>query len=721
MAVVVLVPWCVGAPTVSSAAIPIVANPTLLSFRRLVTNPFPGGVTTPVGDAEGLAFDPVRNTLWLADDTLGQALEIDYATGQLRTVVSANQFAAVPAYGVGPVAGPDRIGDNEGLAYDADADTMYMFSGPCCSAHPHLPAAYRFMRKSPGGPLLPESYQPIGDPVHDFSGAAVLNGKIYVSGSKALYTYDYPSDAVSGPVADLPFVSGTVTGLGFSPDGHDLWLTNTSNDLWRLSVPGFTPVPHYYWSDLRPWGIRDGRAVEVVGDQLVIADGYDSYGSTNPDRHAIHVLGFNDPPPPPTTTTTTTTTTSTTTTTQPPSTTSGATTTTAVPPPVGVLPSAFVGVTPARLMDTRSAPTIDQLYQGTGRVGPGAVTRVRVVGRAGVPDSGVGAVALNLTAVGPSADTYLTVWPRGATQPAASNLNIAHGDTVPNMVIVPVGVNGEVEIYNDAGAVDVLVDVLGWLPAGVGFTGVSPARLLDTRNSPTIDGRFSGVGALGAGAVASLPVVGRGSVPASGVGAVALNVTAVGATVDSYLTVWPAGVRPVASNVNVTAGETVANMVVVPVAADGSVQLYNDAGRVDVVVDVLGWFAAPSGFTPLSGARLMDTRDAATVDGLFRHGGPLSADGTTSVRVVGRGGVPAAGVGAVVLNVTAVAPTKTSYLTVWPTGRSRPTASNLNLAPGRTAPNMVIVPVGTDGTVSLYDETGSVDLVVDVLGWFPAS
>ncbi len=138
------------------ATIPIVSNPTLVVVRQLRTNPFPGALTTPVADAEGLTYDPVRNSIWVSDDALGQVVEIDYATGELRTVISAAQFAAVPSYEPGgPLAGPHRIGDNEGLAYDPDNDVMYLLSGPCCSVNPHLPTAYRFRRKTATGPAAP--------------------------------------------------------------------------------------------------------------------------------------------------------------------------------------------------------------------------------------------------------------------------------------------------------------------------------------------------------------------------------------------------------------------------------------------------------------------------------------------------------------------------------------------------------------------------------------
>jgi Repeat of unknown function (DUF5650) len=383
----------------------------------------------------------------------------------------------------------------------------------------------------------------------------------------------------------------------------------------------------------------------------------------------------------------------------------------------------FVGLVPARLLETREgAPTVDGQAQGEGPFGARQTRDVVVVGRGGVPAVGVGAVALNVTAVDPTAIGFLTVFPAGSARPEASNLNVAPGQTLPNMVIVPVGVDGKVSIFNFAGETDVLVDVLGWFPIGDSFTGLVPARLLETREgAPTIDGLEQGEGPLGAGRTREVKVVGRGGVPGTGVGAVALNVTAVDPTAIGFLTVFPAGSpRPEASNLNTAPGRTLPNMVIVPVGVDGKVSIFNFAGDTDLAVDVLGWFPTGDSFTGLVPARLLETREGApTIDGLEQGEGPLGAGQTRDVKVVGRGGVPATGVGAVALNVTAVDPTAIGFLTVHPAGSTRPEASNLNVAPGRTLPNMVIVPVGVDGKISIFNFDGDTDLVVDVLGWFP--
>jgi subtilisin len=139
--------------------------------------------------------------------------------------------------------------------------------------------------------------------------------------------------------------------------------------------------------------------------------------------------------------------------------------------------------------------------------------------------------------------------------------------------------------------------------------------------------------------------------------------------------------------------------------------------RLDAAAGVPG---SDAPFTALTPARLSDTRpDATTIDGIAARTGAIGPGQTRVIPVTGRGGVPATGVGAVALNVTATGGTAASYLTVHPTGAPRPLASNLNTQPGQTVPNMVIARIGTNGTISVFNASGSTHVIVDVLGWFP--
>ena len=390
---------------------------------------------------------------------------------------------------------------------------------------------------------------------------------------------------------------------------------------------------------------------------------------------------------------------------------------------VPVVPgSTYFPLSPARVLDTRNGT-------GTGGsvnpIGPGGSVDLDVTGVGGVPETGVTAVALNVVATNVTGDSYLTVWPTGQPRPLASNLNFEPGVSVPNLVIARVGIDGKVSLYNNVGSADVAADVQGWFQGdttGSSYEALSPGRVLDTRN-----GTGGTSTPVGPGGTIELTVTGAGGVPASGVTAVVLNVTAtnvIGA--ESYLTVWPSGSsRPTASNLNFIGGQTVPNLVIARVGEGGKIAIYNNVGTVDVVADTQGYFAAPvaadatvpgdvyHGTTP---ARILDTRNGTGVpDGSQGH---LGSPHTIEVQVTGAGGVPATAT-AVVLNVTAAdAFGPDSYLTVWPTGTSRPLASNLNFVSGQTVPNLVIAKIGAGGKVSIYNNMGSVGVVADVQGWF---
>jgi hypothetical protein len=159
---------------------------------------------------------------------------------------------------------------------------------------------------------------------------------------------------------------------------------------------------------------------------------------------------------------------------------------------------------------------------------------------------------------------------------------------VANSVIAPVSSDGKVCFYV-FGKAHLLADISGYLAAGSseskGFSASSdPARLLDTRGS-------SKVGELdGTGVVRELAVAGVAGVPSSGVAAVALNVTVVDgeASGGGYVTVFPCGVRPNASNVNFVSGDTVANSVIAPVSSDGKVCFYV-FGKAHLLADLSGY------------------------------------------------------------------------------------------------------------------------------------
>jgi hypothetical protein len=237
-------------------------------------------------------------------------------------------------------------------------------------------------------------------------------------------------------------------------------------------------------------------------------------------------------------------------------------------------PTGFTGVAPTRVLDTRYGVDAPKA-----KLGPGATLTLTVPG---LP-AGTTAVALNVTATNPTSASYLSVYPGGGSRPTASNLNFTAGETIPNLVLVPLGPGDTVTFYNAAGTVDVIADLVGYYApgTGAGFTGQAPTRVLDTRY---------GVGALtaklGAGATLTLTVPG----PPAGATAVAINVTVTNPTTASYLSVYPGGgSRPTASNLNFRPGETIPNLVLVPLGPGDTVTFYNAAGTVNVIADLVGY------------------------------------------------------------------------------------------------------------------------------------
>ncbi len=246
------------------------------------------------------------------------------------------------------------------------------------------------------------------------------------------------------------------------------------------------------------------------------------------------------------------------------------------------------------------------------------------------------------------------------------------------------------------------------------FVPVTPERLLDTRI-----GLGAPSAALGVNSQIRLSVAGRGPVPSSGVEAVVLNVTATQAAGAGFVSVFPAGgSRPFVSNLNLElAGQTAANQVTVELGANGAVDLFSQSGT-HLVADVQGYYlsatssragrfvAAP---TP---HRLLDTRD-----GTGAAVGPLGVGGRVDLLARGAGPIPASGVSAIVLNLTGVNGSIPGFVTAWPSGAPRPDASSLNLAAGEVRPNLVTVPLGADGRISLFTQAPG-HLVADVIGWF---
>lgn len=258
----------------------------------------------------------------------------------------------------------------------------------------------------------------------------------------------------------------------------------------------------------------------------------------------------------------------------------------------------------------------------------------------------------------------------------------------------------------DAGAVEV---------AYGGYHPLDPARIYDSRE-------LGEAGKLGPGAQRTVPIAGVGGVPASHVSAVIASVTVTNNDHASHLTVFPTGTpTPTASNLNWTAGETIANLVTVLVdAASGTVTVRNNEGSTHVIVDVAGWYDDGSkvdgvvcpcgdGFQAATPQRALDTRTGG--------GFPFGPGEQQDLVLAGTLGIPA-DADAVAINLTGVLPSVGTHITAWPAGHAMPAVSNMNLPPGAVAPNFAVVKLGIGGAISLRNNSGMMHLIVDVMGWY---
>ncbi len=381
----------------------------------------------------------------------------------------------------------------------------------------------------------------------------------------------------------------------------------------------------------------------------------------------------------------------------------------------------FTPLDPVRVLDTRDGTGVDGQHRGP--LGAGQITRLTIAGVGGVPQTGAGAVVLNVTATEAHGDGYITVFPCGDARPLASNVNFTHGVNVPNQVTVKVGDAGQVCFYAHT-QVQIVADLSGWYAndfaavPGYRYHEHDPARILDTRDGTGLGTRA--IAPLAAGEVLALDVDGQGGVPDSGARAVTMNVTTANAADSGFLTVFPCDRDvPKVSNLNFDpSAPEVANLVTVRTGSSGQVCFYANQS-VDVIADVQGYFAPGPGvdFTATTPVRVLDTRDGTGVDA--HRQGPLGNSQILRLHIAGTNGVPA-DARAVMLNVTVTEASGRGFVTVFPCGRPLPAVSNLNFVHGVDRANLVKAKVNSNGDVCFFAHTGT-QIVADLDGWFTTS
>lgn len=370
---------------------------------------------------------------------------------------------------------------------------------------------------------------------------------------------------------------------------------------------------------------------------------------------------------------------------------------------------------PTRILDSRTS-----IGGWNGRLDATSPRDLKAVGGVGVPTTAV-AVVLNVTVTGSSKGSFLTVWPSGSPKPNASSVNFAAGETIANLVTVKVGAGGNIRLATALGTTDVVADLVGYYDDGTPvdgglFWGLGPVRVLDSRT--TVGGWD---GPLTAGTVETFGFgPNPGPIPDSY--SEVYNLTVTNSTAASFVTVWPSGTpQPNASTINFAAGQTIANVMIVPPGGSSSTMSFaTAAGSVDVVLDYIGFYSPGNSglagrFHPIEPKRILDNRVGKGLSGPFVGGTPRTLD-------LAAAGVPADTM-AMVGNLTATNASTGSFVRVYPTAPSPPTAaSNINFGRGQTIANALMTSTtgsgGNFNNINLLNELGTVDLVIDVTGYF---
>lgn len=229
--------------------------------------------------------------------------------------------------------------------------------------------------------------------------------------------------------------------------------------------------------------------------------------------------------------------------------------------------------TGVRVLDSRS---------DGGELTSAATRRVQVAGRQGIP-ADARAVMMNITSVLPGGVGNIVAYPSGGARPVVSSVNHLPGNHVSNRQIIVLGSDGALDLALQGASSHVVLDVVGWFgPGGTdGYNPMIPVRAVDTRATG---------GPLGPQGVRNVPLQPVGLPSGATAGIVVLTATQQSAGM-TFLTAWRSGAgRPLASDMNTGRGRDQANVAVVGTGPDGVIQVYNDAGSVQAIVDLQGWF-----------------------------------------------------------------------------------------------------------------------------------
>ena len=385
----------------------------------------------------------------------------------------------------------------------------------------------------------------------------------------------------------------------------------------------------------------------------------------------------------------------------------------------------FTPITPTRALDTRAASKIGTATSLAANV----EQRIKILGVGALPANNVSAIIVTATVFRPTTDGYLDLQDGNAIPKPPSTLAYKANVITTQQFTVPVSAEGYIYLKaTGQGPTDIVLDVSGYYATVGGNPGaryelMTPARVVDTRGTtPLGTTRFTEPNQTKA-----IPIAGVNGVPKTAK-VVTMLITKKGLP-SGFVTIWGAGPRPNAYTLFTGSEPTTTTQVTVPLGPDGSVLMYSQLSGYNFTIDVIGYFGdvEPEYNTYIGGrylplfipATLLDTRGTSTTtktDGTATTAAtPLKAGETRNIKVTDQRAITDA-TRAAIIHVRVVKPTTQTNLTLWASGELRPNIASISFVAGETLTRQVTVPVGNDGSISIYNSAGDTNVVLEMVG-----
>ena len=352
----------------------------------------------------------------------------------------------------------------------------------------------------------------------------------------------------------------------------------------------------------------------------------------------------------------------------------------AAPSPITPLPA-------ARMFDTRPNTLLDATHP----------ISVGIAYHGGIPLTAT-AAQFALTIIAPTANGVLSVYTTGTVRVPVAAIAYRSGVTSTTTITVPMTPQPMITFRPSAGALNLVADAMGYSAAtGSSITPISPVVIAQLPQVPTVAGVAVKAGGLPAGASAVLVGVRASTVSATG-----------------WLRLWTSGTAPGVSQVSVAPGSTNTNVVLVPLAADGTFRIAAGTAGLGATITLLGSVGpAAAGAGPLE-----SFQPSAIADSVAGAGTSVTV-GSAPVTVLpfDHGQLPHTGPRALLVEFTVTPAGSAGGLFAYAGGSARPTTPALAYSGTSPVTATTVVDIGSGGSIVLMATDPAVRVAVDVLGY----